>query len=426
MPAWEKWTPRSPTSPHWYTIDRLSSLIAAYLTRERAGDRPRTVREFVSEFAGLSGTAKQKAVTESAGLSGAYLHDLAANGDISRAQVAILLGAMQQEAKIIKPSTLGTLGEKHLVQHLITHHYVAPSSVHYKKAEGLSDGLPFVLEVAFGVHTGQFETAYGERIIGLNWTPTLSRGALPELASLLGEQRVDIFDPVELVVHLACPRLDYTDHGKTRLALSPAISNALSSAVKEVTKGWKRVKRQADQDDRVRARELDDLRKSQHKEALSFTDAAKQVMEQAYLKASAGGRFPANARQIMYAARPLVMELTGGEFWKNSASFTQEALPDYLAANPEHTASWDVVFDDRGHFAEPHTGRQLGIGTLAVRRYIQSWQTSVSPRVDALTVPIVLIRLDQPTAMPMRCLLRKRALTRSSTPRVLLSGTISP
>jgi hypothetical protein len=29
-----------------------------------------------------------------------------------------------------------------------------------------------------------------------------------------------------------------------------------------------------------------------------------------------------------------------------------------------------VVFDERGHFTEPHTGRTLGLGTLAVRKYL--------------------------------------------------------
>ena len=42
-------------------------------------------------------------------------------------------------------------------------------------------------------------------------------------------------------------------------------------------------------------------------------------MEDAYLKASAGNTLPANARQIMYAARPLVLEQTGGEYWKQSS-----------------------------------------------------------------------------------------------------------
>jgi DNA topoisomerase VI subunit A len=42
-----------------------------------------------------------------------------------------------------------------------------------------------------------------------------------------------------------------------------------------------------------------------------------------------------------------------------------------MREHPEETAGWDVVYDDRGHLMEPHTGRRIGIGTLAVREYLQ-------------------------------------------------------
>ena len=86
------------------------------------------------------------------------------------------------------------------------------------------------------------------------------------------------------------------------------------------------------------------------------------------MKASDNGRLPANARQIMYGARPEIIDLTGkAQPWTNSAYFTQTLLPDFMDAHAELTAGWDVVFDARGHFAEPHTGEQFGIGTLEVR-----------------------------------------------------------
>ena len=68
---------RDSPSPHWYTPDQLLNLITAYLAGERAGRSPaKTVREFIAEFRGLAGTAKQKAVAADAGLTGAWLHDL--------------------------------------------------------------------------------------------------------------------------------------------------------------------------------------------------------------------------------------------------------------------------------------------------------------------------------------------------------------
>jgi hypothetical protein len=46
---------------------------------------------------------------------------------------------------------------------------------------------------------------------------------------------------------------------------------------------------------------------------LSQKDAAAQVMEAAYMSASANGTLPANARQVMYAARPRIEALTNGK-----------------------------------------------------------------------------------------------------------------
>ena len=144
-----------------------------------------------------------------------------------------------------------------------------------------------------------------------------------------------------------------------------SLSDAILSAGKGVTGGWKRAKRR---EDRISQSSLARLRMSPPR--VSIKEAAFNVMAQAYNKASSNGRYYANARQIMYAARPKIMGLTGGKFWKHSSSFTQHALPDYLNEYPEKTAGWDVVFDDRGHFTEPHTDVEIGCGTIAVREYL--------------------------------------------------------
>ncbi len=58
--AWEKWTPSSPTSPHWYEHEQLERLIGAYVTHDRRTERERTVREFVVRLQGadLDGQAE--------------------------------------------------------------------------------------------------------------------------------------------------------------------------------------------------------------------------------------------------------------------------------------------------------------------------------------------------------------------------------
>jgi len=109
------------------------------------------------------------------------------------------------------------------------------------------------------------------------------------------------------------------------------------------------------------------------------------------MKASNHGRLPANARQIMYAARPLIIALTGKSSpWKHSSYFTQTLLPDFLAEHPDLTEEWDVVFDARGHFREPHTGQEIGLGTLEVREYLRWWTSALTPSLGDVDLPTAI------------------------------------
>jgi hypothetical protein len=101
----------------------------------------------------------------------------------------------------------------------------------------------------------------------------------------------------------------------------------------------------------------------------TFRAAAWSVMKSAYAKVSNNGKLPANARQIMYAARPEILQLTGQEEL-DDAYFTQQLLPDFINEHPEICGGWNVVYDDRGTLTEPHTDRSIGLGTLEVRAYI--------------------------------------------------------
>lgn len=237
QPSWEKWRPNAPTSPHWYTAERLRALIAAYLNDERHGGRARTVREFVSEFSGLTGTQKQKAVTKATGLSGAYLHDIVDNDDVNLDLVVRLLDEMQRHSRPIKPSRLGTIGKGHLTSHLEAFLEVDSDSVRYIKRGGCVGGLPYVLEVAFGINSRNCEKRPREDIIGLNWSPTL-RIPVDEIHDFLAASRVDEFDPVVVVVHMACPRFEYVDKSKSALHLPKEMLEDLECGIAAVTKKW--------------------------------------------------------------------------------------------------------------------------------------------------------------------------------------------
>ena len=79
-------------------------------------------------------------------------------------------------------------------------------------------------------------------------------------------------------------------------------------AVKAGTKKWTRT---------VKAEERNPVSRSYRharmtqERGVSFKDAAEQIMEEAYNKASGNSAYPANARQIMYAARKFIQDKTG-------------------------------------------------------------------------------------------------------------------
>ena len=387
MPNWEHWRPDRPTSPHWYTPERLHALVALLLNNEQCGGKARSINEFIRDFHGLSGTAKAKAVAQSAQLTGAMLHDLVIDGDVDSDRLTRLLAAMQEASRPVKPEALGLLGQSHCATQLECYG-VSPDSIEYRRSQGTIEGLPYSIEVAFGVK--QDGESFRSLSIGINFSPALTQ-PFTSLDDALNEARCSRFDPVALLVHLACPVIAFTDRGKSRATLPAPIAEDLQKLVRLATARFTKAKRQADRTDRMESRALEALRTAHKAKAMTTKAAAWKVMEQAYLKASNGGTLPANARQIMYAARPLIIELTGNPSpWKNSARFTQGLLPDFMDAHPERCASWDVVFDDRGHFAEPHTGHRIGVGTLAVRNYLQGWHQEVSNTRPTATASLTL------------------------------------
>jgi hypothetical protein len=100
----------------------------------------------------------------------------------------------------------------------------------------------------------------------------------------------------------------------------------------------------------------------------SQKEAAWEVMEAAYMAASAGGKLPASARQIYYQARPKIMAMTDDKELQYGY-FSQALLPDYIE---ERGVNWHVVYDARGHFEEPHTNRKIGCGTIEVGNYLKA------------------------------------------------------
>jgi hypothetical protein len=143
------------------------------------------------------------------------------------------------------------------------------------------------------------------------------------------------------------------------------IVNDILDAVETATSKWTRQKKSEEKHPGMIRYRVSRLTKEPR---MSQKEAAWEVMETAYMAASGSNTLPALARQIFYQARPKIMELTDDKQLAYGY-FSQVLLPDYIE---EHGVSWNVVFDARGHFEEPHTNRRIGVGTIEVGNYLHA------------------------------------------------------
>ena len=362
-PRWVKWRPSEAAPAAWYDAESFNRLIAACVADDQDHGRDRTVREFIAEFRGCARTDVQKQLLDTVAASRMLLKEFFENPE----RVKKLLACMQEITKPLPARELGLLGRDHFLSRL-SDAGADLDTFQYRRALCEVDGVPYALEAAFG----WCPEGHHQQIVGVNWSPSLINpfrrlsSIDRSLDALLEEQRAGKDDePIILALHLASPRIAYSDKAKSALILPNAVADKLVEVVWGVTKNWARVRKAEERDASAQARRRERLIRSRRE---SIKDVAYDVMERAYNDVSDNGELPANARQIMYAARNEIQERTEKQL--NDAYFTQTLLPDFVNENPKLTASWDVVYDDRGHFTEPHTGHMIGLGTLSVREYI--------------------------------------------------------
>lgn len=301
---------------------------------------------------------------------------------------------MQMHTNEVKPADLGIIGEQHWRR---CFHAVGadPLTFIYKRVFTVDDekDVPVVIEVAFAY------AAKNQRRLftGVNFSPAIVNpfrqiGNSGEgLERVLAGQRVELTEPVIVAVHMTAPVITYLDRGKSSIALgggersgeeeqestefylsevtrawddTPA--DKLIAAVKSVTKQWLKQRQAEDRHHAAVANREATLQRSRQS---SVKSATFDVMEQAYLAASTNNTLIANARQVMYAARPGILKRTNNNKPLDDNYFTQNLLPDYIA---EFNPPWKgkIAYDERGHFSEPHTGKAIGLGTVAVRHYL--------------------------------------------------------
>ena len=138
-----------------------------------------------------------------------------------------LLAAMRAQTRPVKAKRLGVIGRDHFYQ-LFTGMGCIAESFEYRKVTA-QDGMPYVIETAFA-HRDKEDDEHNRsnRLIftGVNWSsainnPWRSFGNIGEgLESILAKNFISGNEPILLAVHLAHPRVEYTDRGKSAMVLS--------------------------------------------------------------------------------------------------------------------------------------------------------------------------------------------------------------
>jgi len=219
-PGWHKWLPSEPTSPYWYNAERLIRYMSVHVARDEDRGYRRTVREFISEFRGLSRSGKQKLVLDETGAARQALTEFVGDGQDTQA-AAQLLAALKKHTRPVKPKDLGIIGREHLLARCLLAG-VNEKTFRYKSVVGeTAEGLPVVIETTFGwCPKGR---PVRRIIAGVNWSPALGSNPFRDfgrtgegLEHLLAEQRASSAEPIVFVVHLASLRVQCRQHHRCR------------------------------------------------------------------------------------------------------------------------------------------------------------------------------------------------------------------
>jgi hypothetical protein len=130
----------------------LQRYLAAHVARDRDLNLQRTVRAFISEFRGLSGSATGSKILTEVGCSHQSLAQFFGIEEVNRNGIAKLLAAMKKYSKPVAPKLLGLIGAEHLKARFLAAGGNT-DTFKYECRKGMTgEGIPYVVEGAFGLH----------------------------------------------------------------------------------------------------------------------------------------------------------------------------------------------------------------------------------------------------------------------------------
>jgi uncharacterized protein (DUF2267 family) len=367
--GWRKYMPTDPTSPFWYSGADLERLIFSNIAQGRNCGRMLTLREFVRQFRGLSGSAKAKQVTD-------QFPDIQTLSDFDERpqRIADLLDAMQGATASPSANVLGYIGADHF-RACFERHGLEQDRFWYKRISGDLGGIPYVIEAALG------QVNDGGLYHGVNFSPTFdepfttTRLQGPKFSGwsfrgFLNQAHCDPFPQIggrgEIVAafHLVCPALEFLDKGKTRLKVPAAMADDIAAALWAVCKTIYAEEERRKKD--AARQERQDMARIAEAKPIEITlkDAVFRVMQDAVDGATGGGTYPTSARHLYYNVRRRIQKYTKRELKDNE--YFRPLLNEYQS---QHGQIKDLYYAPRGTLYEPHTGQNILVGTKQIASY---------------------------------------------------------
>jgi len=259
-PSWRKWRTCDPTSAHWYTVEQFERYMAAHIARDQDnGESARTVRDFISELDGLSGSGKQKLVLEKSSAARVALAEFFGRG---RDAITELLRACQNQTREPKPAALGIIGSEHFLAACWSWGG-DKESFEYRRHVMTHLDLPCVIEVAFAYCPGATQRMVA---IGINSSATIDNpfprlGYYQSLDSVLANQHVLRDSPIVLMMHIGCPHVTFADRGKSATVIPQSVTTEVRRLIELVTQHWKKQREAELRNESAVAKRLERLRR---------------------------------------------------------------------------------------------------------------------------------------------------------------------
>jgi DNA topoisomerase VI subunit B len=382
------WGARPESSPHWYDLRDLERLIKAIYSHNGAVE---LVSNFLERFDGLRRSAKRKKVLNECDLHRTPLSSLFNDGALDIEKVGALLRSMQKHTKPVRSVALGVIGEDHITHRLLGMGCVK-DSIQYTKIPG-KGSMPFVIEAAFG-WLGEDAKNVRRELTGTNRSACtinpFNNFAESDtgLECFLGANYAYEYSPIAFVLHLAHPKIHFTNPGKTALAIGhepnedDVNTTKILEAVTRVTKAWTRLRVAEERGSRSKTN-----RAAAFTKQVNCMDLCEELLPAGYLHASGDGKYTVSKRTFYYAVREEFKKRTNKYLeWMN---FCKKLLPKYMNTHPE-TESWKVTADPRGtlHLPNATTPVSIPCGTLAIDDYLAECGKYIDPLAVNHSLPV--------------------------------------